>query len=75
MLSHSTWLLLAAALTLAACGDGRCSLKPEPGPCRAAFPKAFFDATTKRCAVFTWGGCQGIVPFDTLEECRQVCGG
>ncbi len=73
MLSHSTWLLLAA-LTLAGC-DGRCSLKPEPGPCRAGFPKAYFDAATKRCAVFTWGGCNGVVPFDTVEECRMVCGG
>jgi hypothetical protein len=45
MLSHSTWLLLATAL------------EPEPGMCRAAFPKAYFDPTTKRCAVFTWGGC------------------
>ncbi|MBE2254381.1 MAG: proteinase inhibitor I4 serpin [Myxococcus sp.] len=73
MLSHSTWWLLAA-LTLAGC-DGRCSRAPEPGPCRAAVPKAYFDASTRRCAVFTWGGCDGVVPFDTLEECRQICGG
>ncbi|MDP3499591.1 MAG: BPTI/Kunitz domain-containing protein [Myxococcales bacterium] len=75
MLSHSTWLLLAASLTLAGCADRRCALEPNGGFCQAIFPRAFFNPTTRRCEAFTWGGCGGVVPFDTLEECRMVCGG
>jgi hypothetical protein len=73
MLSHSTWLLLAA-LTLAGCGDRRCALAPAGDVCQALLPKAFFNSTTNRCEPFDWGGC-GVAPFKTVEECRQVCGG
>ena len=24
-----------------------------------------------KCKEFTWGGCDGIVPFDTMEECEK----
>jgi hypothetical protein len=51
----------------------RCALVPDPGPCKAAFPKFYFDQSTQRCSDFIWGGCGGTVPFDTLRECRSVC--
>lgn len=61
------------------CSDGeaqlvydRCELFPDSGPCEAAFPKFYFDQEEQKCKEFLWGGCNGTVPFDTLEEC-QVC--
>ena len=49
----------------------RCDLLPYPGLCKAYFPKYYFDKTEGTCKEFIWGGCNGVVPFDTLEECKQ----
>lgn len=49
----------------------RCRLEPDAGPCLAAMPKYYYDKKEKRCKEFTYGGCQGVVPFETLEECKQ----
>lgn len=54
--------------------DANCSLKPEPGRCRAAFPKFYFNQESKSCEQFTWGGCGGVVPFDRLGDCEARCG-
>ncbi|MBA4146415.1 MAG: proteinase inhibitor I4 serpin, partial [Cytophaga sp.] len=27
----------------------------------------------KKCKEFIWGGCGGVVPFETLEECKGGC--
>lgn len=51
----------------------KCSQKGETGPCKAYFKKYYFDKTEKKCKEFIWGGCDGVVPFQTLEEC-QSCG-
>lgn len=51
----------------------RCNLEPDAGLCLAAFQKFYFDKKEKKCKVFTWGGCGGVVPFDTLEECEKQC--
>ena len=51
----------------------RCKLKPDAGDCRAAIPKYYYDKTEKSCKEFTWGGCGGVVPFDTMEECEKQC--
>lgn len=48
----------------------RCRLAPETGPCFAAIPRYYYDKEEKRCKEFTWGGCQGVVPFETLEACK-----
>lgn len=53
--------------------EQKCALEPQVGPCNAAFRKYYFDQTEKKCKEFTWGGCAGVVPFETLEEC-QACG-
>lgn len=52
--------------------DG-CSIEPETGPCKAKFTKYYFDFANGVCKEFTWGGCEGVVPFETLEECQQTC--
>ncbi len=48
-----------------------CQLEPEVGPCDAAFPRYYYDQQAKECKQFIWGGCEGVVPFDTLEECER----
>ncbi len=53
--------------------DKRCDLRPDAGDCNAAFPKFYFDQTEKKCKEFIWGGCDGAVPFNTIEECEK-CG-
>ena len=61
------------------CGDdeiqncGTCGLEPKPGPCNASFTKYYFDNESKKCKKFIWGGCEGVVPFNSLEEC-ELCG-
>ena len=47
-----------------------CLLEPDPGPCEAAIPAWHFDPLTQMCTEFTWGGCEGVVPFPTLAACQ-----
>ena len=63
--------MLAAGPALAA--EERCTLAPDPGPCKGLFEKYFFDTETGRCEVFFYGGCDGVVPFETLAECEALC--
>lgn len=58
--------------TVAACRIN-CALKPEAGLCKAYFPRFYFDPVERRCKEFIWGGCDGVVPFETLAECES-CG-
>ena len=48
-----------------------CDLLPDLGPCFAAIPKFYFDSETQECKEFTWGGCGGVVPFDTFDACQE----
>jgi len=50
-----------------------CTLVPDAGMCMAAFQRYYYDPKDKQCRPFTWGGCAGVVPFVTLQEC-QACG-
>ena len=54
--------------------DDRCSLAPEVGDCDGAFVRWFFDEASQSCQTFTWGGCEGVVPFQTLGDCLGTCG-
>jgi hypothetical protein len=49
----------------------RCSLKPDRGPCKGNFPRYYYDPVSKECKEFIWGGCGGVVPFNTKEECEK----
>ena len=52
-----------------------CELEPDCGPCEAAIIKYYYDSNEDKCKEFIYGGCQGTVPFDTLEECLECeCG-
>jgi len=50
-----------------------CYLEPESGNCFAAIPAYYFSTDTQSCEMFTWGGCGGVVPFETLEDCINSC--
>ena len=54
--------------------DTRCDLEPDSGLCQAAFLKYYYDQEEQACKTFTWGGCGGVVPFETLEDCEAKCG-
>tara|TARA_Y100001936_G_C16059059_1_gene663007 strand:- start:1491 stop:1721 length:231 start_codon:yes stop_codon:yes gene_type:complete len=54
--------------------DESCLLVPDPGLCQAAFPRYYYNSETDKCIQFLWGGCGGVVPFETLEECKNACG-
>ncbi len=52
-----------------------CQLPVEPGPCRAAIPRWFFNSETNSCDDFIYGGCGGNENnFQTQGECREACG-
>ena len=53
--------------------DESCLLVPDSGLCQAAFPDFTITAKQKMHSVL-WGGCGGVVPFETLAECKKACG-
>ena len=64
--------LLACAVSGVTAGHAQtdpCTLLPDPGPCEAAIPAWYFDQDFGACTAFTWGGCGGTVPFESLEDC------
>jgi hypothetical protein len=50
-----------------------CALEPDPGPCEAAFQHWYFDPEVGLCKPFLYGGCDGVVPFQTLADCEASC--
>ena len=50
-----------------------CYLEPDIGPCDGVCPRYFYNQETEECEEFSWGCCEGLVPFDTLEECISTC--
>ena len=50
-----------------------CYLEPDVGPCDGVCPGYFYNQETEECEEFSWGCCEGLVPFDTLEECINTC--
>ena len=51
-----------------------CYVEPDPGPCRMAINRYYFDKKDRKCKRFIYGGCKGAVPFETLAECQKACG-
>jgi hypothetical protein len=50
-----------------------CRQKPDAGLCKGRFESYYFDDKSHSCKLFFWGGCQGTVPFQTLQECEKAC--
>ena len=53
--------------------NNNCFLEPNPGRCRAYIPKYYFNQNKQSCEQFIWGGCGGVVPFDNMSQCQQMC--
>ncbi len=51
--------------------SSNCDLEYDSGSCKAYFPKYYFDKDEGKCKEFIWGGCEGTVPFESLEECKD----
>lgn len=52
----------------------RCGSKPDVGPCRAAFPRWFYDGTSGHCQTFIYGGCKGNKNnYEREDECNSAC--
>ncbi|MBP7342487.1 MAG: ankyrin repeat domain-containing protein [Smithellaceae bacterium] len=51
----------------------RCRLTPDPGQCKANFRRAYYDPKTNTCREFSYGGCGGEDPFESLAACKSVC--
>uniref|UniRef100_H3CGS7 Serine peptidase inhibitor, Kunitz type 1 b n=1 Tax=Tetraodon nigroviridis TaxID=99883 RepID=H3CGS7_TETNG len=56
-----------------------CRAPVKVGPCRAAFPRWWFNASTGQCQPFTFGGCKGnsnnyLTEEDCVSACRGVAG-
>lgn len=64
-----------------AAGDGfsyeeYCTAKAVTGPCRAAFPRWYFDAEKNSCDKFIYGGCRGNKnSYPSQEACMGRCFG
>jgi len=52
-----------------------CLKRPDPGPCKNGRPGYFYDYRTDRCRSFNYGGCEGRVPFTSIDACVKTCGG
>jgi hypothetical protein len=51
-----------------------CLTRPDPGTCRGSQQKYFYDYRDNRCKSFSYGGCGGRVPFESLQDCLNYCG-
>ncbi|MCA9657861.1 MAG: BPTI/Kunitz domain-containing protein [Myxococcales bacterium] len=54
-------------------GGDACSLMYDIGPCDGAFPRYWFNPESSMCEEFSWGGCEGVVPFEDLKSCQDAC--
>ncbi|CAF2981569.1 unnamed protein product [Rotaria socialis] len=51
-----------------------CNLPKMTGPCRASFPRFFYNPATQSCESFVYGGCRGNKNnFNTKVECDLAC--
>uniref|UniRef100_A0A8C0L2C0 Kunitz-type protease inhibitor 2 n=1 Tax=Canis lupus dingo TaxID=286419 RepID=A0A8C0L2C0_CANLU len=53
-----------------------CTAKAVTGPCRASFPRWYFDVEKNSCDSFIYGGCRGNKnSYLSKEECMHRCFG
>ncbi|XP_033009902.1 BPTI/Kunitz domain-containing protein-like [Lacerta agilis] len=52
-----------------------CKLPKDSGPCEAYSESYYYNAATRKCEIFVYGGCRGNGNrFRTILECMMVCG-
>ena len=55
-------------------GKDACLLPSVPGPCEGYYPRYAYNAKTKSCQSFNYGGCHGNNNrFESNDECEAVC--
>lgn len=65
---------LVRALFWLASSEDPCTLPPVVGRCRARLQRWFYNAQTKECQLFTYGGCGGNANnFKDRKECFTRC--
>lgn len=53
-----------------------CVDPPVTGPCKASFPRWYYDPYNKQCSRFTYGGCDANGNnFEREDVCRITCSG
>ncbi|KAK8777427.1 hypothetical protein V5799_029229 [Amblyomma americanum] len=51
-----------------------CRRPAYSGPCMASIPRFYYDAQTKQCRQFIYGGCHSNGNnFETLRQCMDAC--
>lgn len=51
-----------------------CAASKVVGPCRASFPRWYFNAEIRKCEEFTYGGCKGNKNnYMSRELCMEKC--
>lgn len=50
-----------------------CRLQPVNGRCKAMIEKFRFDQVGGKCVAYFYDGCGPVVPFESLDACRQLC--
>lgn len=54
--------------------DSICSLEPKTGPCKAYFPRYFYNPENNQCQEFIYGGCLGNSNnFLDKTSCEKTC--
>ena len=73
---YLSMIAIGLFLTLACSKDDcerpkQCKQDPDPGPCEAYIPAYYFDEDEGKCKEFIYGGCDGNVPYETMEACWE----
>mgnify|MGYP002804202166 CR=1 FL=1 len=56
------------------CEKETCALKPDRGPCDLKITRWYYNAHTRSCETFEYGGCFGNSNnYRTLEDCKTSC--
>ena len=73
---HLLILNVFLSINLLASQADICKLEDDPGPCRAAIKRYFYDSRSRSCKIFYYGGCNGNGNnFEHEEDCIQACNG
>ncbi|XP_029316463.1 kunitz-type protease inhibitor 1a [Cottoperca gobio] len=56
--------------------DDHCMAPKKVGPCRSSFPRWHYNAASKKCEMFHFGGCKNnLNNYLSMEECNNACSG